>query len=197
MFDLFVQSDRTLDRAQGGLGIGLSVVKRLVEMHGGEVTARSAGLGQGSSFEIRLPRTAATLTPAAEAPKAKDPPRRVLVVDDNMDAAQSLAMLLNLQGHETRVAFSAKEALELVGAFRPAVALIDLGLPEMDGYGLAERLRALPHLRTARLVAVTGYGQADDRQRTQAAGFDEHLVKPVELSALARTLAAITAPAEN
>ncbi|MGH7106358.1 MAG: GAF domain-containing protein, partial [Acetobacteraceae bacterium] len=172
IFDLFVQSDRTLDRAQGGLGIGLSVVKRLVEMHGGEVSARSAGLGQGSSFEIRLPRIAAERTTSSEAAEPKVTPRRVLVVDDNVDSAQSLAMLLNLQGHETRVAFSAKQALELVGRFRPEIALIDLGLPEMDGYGLAERLRTLPELRSTRLMAVTGYGQAEDRRRTQAAGFD-------------------------
>lgn len=191
VFDLFVQSERTLDRAQGGLGIGLSVVKRLVEMHGGRVTARSAGLGQGSSFEMRLPRIAAAQATNSEAAEPKSPPRRVLVVDDNMDAAQSLAMLLNLQGHETRVALSAKDALELIATFRPAVALIDLGLPEMDGYGLVKRLRALPELRSTRLVAVTGYGQAEDRRRSQAAGFDEHLVKPVELAALTRTFAAI------
>lgn len=194
IFDLFVQSDRTLDRAQGGLGIGLSLVKRLIDMHGGEVTARSAGLGQGSSFEIRLPRIAAARRADAQIaePKATRP-QRVLVVDDNMDAAQSLAMLLNLWGHESRVAFSAKQALELVEGFRPAIALIDLGLPEMDGYGLAERLRALPECRSTRLVALTGYGQADDRRRTQAAGFDDHLVKPVGVGALAGALAARTA----
>jgi PAS domain S-box-containing protein len=192
VFDLFVQSERTLDRSQGGLGIGLAVVKRLVEMHDGEVFARSDGLGRGSTFEIRLPRIARPAANMADAAVLKAEPRRVLIVDDNVDAANSLSMLLALQGHEIRVAYGAKEALASVGAFRPEVALVDIGLPEMDGYELAQRLRALPEASGLRLIAVTGYGQSEDQQRAMAAGFDAHLVKPVDLSALERALAGMS-----
>lgn len=191
VFDLFVQSDRALDRAQGGLGIGLTIVKRLVEMHGGQVSARSPGLGQGSTFQIRLPRVDRPQPPSAEMPTYKGPPRRILIVDDNADAASSLAMLLRMQGHETHTACSGKEALERIQSFKPDVALLDLGLPETDGYELAHQLRASPNLNGIRLVALTGYGQAEDRRRTHAVGFDGHLVKPVDLTVLERTLAAI------
>jgi signal transduction histidine kinase/ActR/RegA family two-component response regulator len=190
VFDLFVQSDRALDRAQGGLGIGLAIVKRLVEMHGGQVSARSPGLGQGSTFQIRLPCVARPQLPIAEMPTYKGPPRRILIVDDNADAASSLAMLLRMQGHETHTARSGKEALERIQSFKPDVALLDLGLPETDGYELAHQLRASPNLNGIRLVALTGYGRAEDRRRTHAAGFDDHLVKPVDLTMLERTLAA-------
>ena len=189
VFDLFVQSERTLDRAQGGLGIGLAVVRRLVEMHGGEVCARSAGLGLGSTFEIRLPRIARPVNATAAAVSFKAQPRRVLVVDDNVDAADSLSMLLTFQGHQTQVAYSAKEALLYVEAFRPDVGLLDLGLPEMNGYELATKLRAIPGLNGMRLSALTGYGQPEDYQRTRAAGFDDHLVKPIDLAKLERVLA--------
>src|SRR5690348_2712158 len=145
VFDLFVQSDRTLDRTQGGLGIGLAVVKRLVEMHGGEVAAESPGLGHGSTFKIRLPRVAKSQVQSPVAPAFKAPARRVLVVDDNADAANSLAALLTLQGHETRAVYSAHEALECIKAFRPHVAVIDIGLPKMNGYELAARLREGPN----------------------------------------------------
>ncbi len=195
VFDLFVQSDRTLDRAQGGLGIGLAVVKRLVEMHGGQVTARSAGLAAGSTFEIRLPRTARPQTPGIEDARFKAPSRRVLIVDDNQDAANSLAMLLNMQGHDAQAVYSGKEAIQRTEVFRPDVALLDIGLPEMDGYELAGRLRAMPQLSGIRLVALTGYGQAEDYPRTQAAGFDDHLVKPVDPLALEHTLAGISGAA--
>lgn len=188
MFDLFVQGDRTLDRAEGGLGIGLSVVKRLIEMHKGDVVAASAGIGLGATFQIRLPRIDRPRLQAPEGRKTEAARKRILVVDDNADAAQSLAMLLSLQGHETRVALSGHEALAAAQAFRPEVALLDLGLPQMDGYELAARLRAMPQIGDVRLVALTGYGRSEDRQRTQAAGFDDHLVKPVDLAALARTL---------
>jgi PAS domain S-box-containing protein len=193
VFDLFVQSERTLDRAQGGLGIGLAIVKRLVEMHQGEVIARSPGLGGGSTFEIRLPRIARPQALSAQATPIQAPPRRVLIVDDNQDAANSLAALLTLRGHETQVAYGGRQALEQSESFQPDVALLDLGLPEMSGYELAARLRAMPRLNRIRLVAVTGYGQAEDRQRTQAAGFDDHLIKPVDLQALESTLAGISA----
>jgi signal transduction histidine kinase len=189
IFDLFVQSKRTLDRAQGGLGIGLSVVKRLVEMHGGSVTASSAGIGQGATFTIRLPRVThkAVAEPNVGAPRA--PARRTLVVDDNHDAAESLAMLLSLDGHEVQAVFSAEEALKRAQSFQPQVMLLDIGLPGMDGYEVARRVRALDGGAQIRLIALTGYGQNDDRQRALAAGFDEHLVKPVEPEKLAQTLA--------
>jgi PAS domain S-box-containing protein len=193
VFDLFVQSDRTLDRAQGGLGIGLSVVKRLIEMHSGEVTAESGGIGQGSTFLIRLPRIARPEA-AARPDELRSPPRRVLIVDDNVDAADSLAMLLSHAGHETQVAYSGREALERVECFEPQLALLDIGLPEMDGYELASRLRALPRLSRTRLIALTGYGQSEDRKRSQEAGFDDHLVKPVDLAALERALAGMERP---
>ncbi len=191
VFDLFVQSERTLDRAQGGLGIGLAVVRRLVEMHDGNVCARSAGLGLGSTFEIRLPRIARPINASAAAVAFKAEPRHVLVVDDNADAANSLCMLLMLQGHQTHVAYSAKEALTCVEAFRPDIGLLDLGLPEMNGYELAKKLRAISTLAGMRLVALTGYGQAEDQQQTRAAGFDDHLVKPVDPAKLERALAGI------
>jgi PAS domain S-box-containing protein len=188
VFDLFVQSDRTLDRAEGGLGIGLSVVKRLIEMHDGEVIAHSAGVGKGATFEIRLPRIARPKTVRSEDSPPEAPARRVLIVDDNEDAANSLAMLLSIQGHETQAVYSGKDALSRVRSFKPEIALLDIGLPEMNGYELAQRLRAVPHLEGMRLIALTGYGQAEDRQKARAAGFDDHLVKPVDLSALSRTL---------
>ena len=191
IFDLFVQSDRTLDRAQGGLGIGLSVVKRLIEMHDGEVSARSAGLGHGSTFELRLPRTARPEAVPPTGVPLKAPPRRVLVVDDNVDAANSLAMLLGVEGHEAQVAYGSREALERIESFQPDVALLDIGLPEINGYELAQRLRVLPQLEGLRLIALTGYGQPEDHERTRAAGFDDHLVKPVDTSTLERTLAGI------
>jgi signal transduction histidine kinase len=188
IFDLFVQGERTLDRAEGGLGIGLSVVRRLIEMHKGEVIAASGGIGCGATFQIRLPLIERPQPQRVEPLQTETPPKRILIVDDNADAAESLAVLLGLQGHETRVALSGPEALETVETFGPDVALLDLGLPGMDGYQLAARLRATPRLEGVRLVALTGYGRSEDRERTQAAGFDDHLVKPVDLAALARAL---------
>ena len=195
VFGIFVQSERTLDRAQGGLGIGLAIVKRLIEMHGGSVTAHSPGLGQGSTFEIRLPRIPRPQASSMEETPVKARPRRIFIVDDNVDAAMSLAMLLKFQGHETETAYGGRDALERVEAFRPDVALLDIGLPEMNGYVLAKRLRALPTLKGLRLVALTGYGQAEDRLQARAAGFDDHLVKPVDVAALERSLARVSARA--
>jgi PAS domain S-box-containing protein len=192
IFDLFVQGDRTLDRSQGGLGIGLSVVKRLVEMHDGEVVARSDGLGRGSVFEIRLPLVERPGGNAAEAGKLRPTPTRLLIVDDNQDAADSLAMLLELEGHEVSAVYTAQAALDEVRRFNPSVVLLDIGLPEMDGYEVARRMRAIPELRDVRLVAVTGYGQAEDRRRTRDAGFDDHLTKPVDLSNVERTIAGLS-----
>ncbi len=188
VFELFVQGDRTLDRAEGGLGVGLSVVQRLIEMHGGEVTARSEGLGKGSTFEIRLPRVAAPRAGEPGAEKQTVNSRRVLIVDDNVDSADSLAMVLQIDGHETERVYSAHAALERTISFKPDVILLDIGLPEIDGYEVARRLRATPGLEHLRLVALTGYGQPEDRARTRAAGFDDHLVKPVEFPALERAI---------
>ncbi|MFG6415983.1 ATP-binding protein [Roseateles sp. DC23W] len=187
VFDLFVQSTRTLDRAQGGLGIGLSVVRRLVEMHGGRVAASSLGAGHGATFEIRLPLSAAMPAVVLEVP-APLPARRVLLIDDNEDAAESLAMMLSLDGHEVRTGFSAEAALKMALDWLPDVVLLDIGLPGMDGYEVARRLRAAAPAAPMRLVALTGYGQPEDRQRSARAGFDMHLVKPVALEALADAL---------
>ncbi len=188
VFDMFVQSERTLDRAQGGLGIGLAVVKRLINMHEGAVVARSAGVGRGSAFEIRLPRLQLPIQPKMDAITFSSTPRRILIVDDNIDAADSLSMLLATEGHQTQVAYRPNEALERAAAFHPDVALVDIGLPDMDGYQLAQRLRATPELTGLRLFALSGYGQPEDLKRSQAAGFDGHLVKPMDLAALQRAL---------
>jgi two-component system CheB/CheR fusion protein len=189
VFDLFVQGERSIEWSQGGLGVGLAIVKRLVEQHGGSVAARSEGPGKGSAFEMRLPRLARPQVLAAEEAPFEAAPRRVLVVDDNADEASSLAMLLALRGHDARVACSARQALERLDSFAPEVVLLDIGLPETNGYELARRLRALPKLQGVRLVALTGFAQAEDQQRARAAGFDDHVVKPVSLSTLERALA--------
>jgi CheY-like chemotaxis protein len=188
IFELFVQSERALDRSQGGLGIGLSVVKRLVEMHGGSVTAHSAGPGRVATFEIRLPLVSAPSATAAEQPRKKIPSRRVLVVDDNSDAADSLALVLKLSGHQTRSAYTPEEALEHTTEFKPDVVLLDIGLPRISGYELAQRIRAGD--KVVQLVAITGYGQREDIQRAHTSGFDAHVIKPVDFPTLERILAA-------
>ncbi len=193
VFDLFTQVDRSLDRSQGGLGVGLTLVKRLVEMHGGSVAAHSDGPGKGSEFVIRLPALAAAEAPAAGAngrPPAAAGRLRVLLVDDNVDGAESLAALLRLAGHEVWLAHDGPGALEAAAGFRPDAAVLDIGLPGMDGYEVARRLRADPAAAPAVLVAVTGYGRDRDRERSREAGFDYHLVKPVDLAELHRALAA-------
>jgi signal transduction histidine kinase/CheY-like chemotaxis protein len=190
IFELFVQGDRTLDRSEGGLGIGLAVVKKLIEMHGGHISARSEGLGQGSTFELRLPRARAPAPADAVAAHANASVRRVMIVDDNVDAADSLALLLGLEGHETQCAYSAAGALQSVATFTPQVVLLDIGLPDMDGYEVARRIRALPGGAAITLLALTGYSQAEDRERALASGFQAHLVKPVDLEVLGRILAA-------
>jgi PAS domain S-box-containing protein len=185
VFDLFVQSERTLDRSQGGLGIGLSVVKRLVEMHQGAVSAESEGIGRGSRFTIRLPRIPPPLQDATgTAASLRAAARRILVVDDNADAADSLAMLLRLDGHEAHTAYGAAEALKAADRLKPEVIFLDIGLPQMDGYEVARRLRLNNGHEPLRLVALTGYGQQEDRTRAHSAGFDDHLVKPVSPQAL-------------
>ncbi len=200
VFDIFVQAERRLDRSQGGMGIGLTLVRRLVELHGGTVGAHSRGSSQGSEFVVRLPVQApegAAPPDGAEehpAPAAAVPSRRVLVVDDNEDAAESLAVLLRLEGQEVRVAFNGPEALELAAVFRPEVVFLDIGMPGMDGYEVARRLRALPQLGEVVLVAQTGWGQEEDRRRSREAGFDQHLVKPTDPAALRSLLTALQTP---
>jgi CheY-like chemotaxis protein len=194
MFDLFVQSEQTLDRSQGGLGVGLSLVHRIVSMHHGEVYGTSAGVGQGSTFAIRLPTIDQPAASTRHERPPKTGPRRVMIVDDNHDAAASLAMLLSLEGHETFTAFTAGDALADAPRFRPDVILLDIGLPEMDGYQVARLLRTMVELEGTRFVALSGYGTSGDRQRAHAAGFDDHLVKPVEFESLLRVLVPTAAP---
>jgi PAS domain S-box-containing protein len=192
IFDPFVQASRSLDRSEGGLGIGLTLVRRLVELHGGRVEVHSAGLGRGSEFVVHLP--AALLLPQTPAagPAADGVPEhvlRILVVDDNVDAAESLALLARLWGHQAQVAHDGPTALHLASTSRPDMVLLDIGLPGMDGYEVGRRLRAEPALRDVILVAVTGYGQEEDRRRSREAGFDHHLTKPVQPDALQAFLA--------
>jgi CheY-like chemotaxis protein len=186
VFDLFAQSERALDRSQGGLGIGLAVCKQLIGMHGGTITASSAGLGHGATFTIRLPLVEAPHTVAAPEAAAALALHRILVVDDNADSADSLAMLLQMEGHETRTAYSAGMALELLAPFDPDVIILDIGLPDMDGYQLARQIRA--GWKPVRLIALSGYGQVEDKQRSSAAGFDAHLVKPADAVVLRKVI---------
>jgi CheY-like chemotaxis protein len=194
IFDLFTQAERTPDRSQGGLGIGLALVKSLVALHGGTVHASSDGIGAGSEFCICLPRLAAPggmdneASPSAglQAPGAL----RVMVVDDNVDAAQMLAALLEVQGHAVSVEYDAKGALERVRREHHEVLLLDIGLPDLDGYELARRLRSQPESADATLVALTGYGQSQDRKEAEQAGFDHYLVKPADMDQVNEVLAA-------
>jgi signal transduction histidine kinase/ActR/RegA family two-component response regulator len=197
VFDLFSQSDRSLDRTEGGLGIGLTLVRRLIALHGGRVEAASPGLGRGATFTVRLPKIEEQhLQPGSEpVPALKHPRRRVLIVDDNHDAADALAELLILEGHEVHAVYGALAAIDAAIELHPEVVLLDIGLPQMDGYELARRIRQVPGLKDTSLVAVTGYGQAKDKQRTEQLGFDHHLVKPVDPDRLKQILA--TTPADK
>ncbi len=196
VFDMFMQADSTLGRS-GGLGIGLTLVKRLVRKHGGSVEARSGGRGQGSEFVVRLPLIAAPAVPADEGPGAAEAfaearRHRLLVVDDNRDAAESLAAMLRLDGYQVETAYDGPAAVDMVGRHVPEAVLLDIGLPGMNGYEVAQRLRA-EHGPALRLIAITGWGQQADRNRAAAAGFDRHLVKPVEYAALKRQLQTLLA----
>jgi PAS domain S-box-containing protein len=197
IFGLFAQADPSVSRSEGGLGIGLTLARRLVEMHGGRLHAESAGLGKGSEFVVRIPLSMGEAVPGGERPAIEGPQRssslRILVVDDNRDAGESLSILLRLFGHEVRQAFDGPHAVTVAEDFGPDVVLLDIGMPGMSGYEVAEELQARPALANARLIALTGYGSAEDRSRSHAAGFHAHLVKPVELAALEPILAAIPA----
>jgi signal transduction histidine kinase len=198
VFDLFAQADRTLERSSGGLGIGLALVRRLVEMHGGSVSAHSGGLGQGTEMVVRLPMTTADDPPlppppqetveASAGPAASS--RRILIVDDNKDAADSMALLVETVGHQVRTAYDGHGALDLAFAFAPDVLLLDLGVPGLNGLEIARRVRRQPWGKTVALIAVTGWGQEQDRRRTAEAGFDAHLIKPVSKADLLSALRA-------
>jgi signal transduction histidine kinase len=194
VFDMFMQVDRSSSRSQSGLGIGLTLVKRLVELHGGTITVQSAGSGKGSEFCLRLPclETRSSSGPATSIPR--DPTalkHRVLVVDDNQDAATSLAMLIKLLGSEAKVANDGTAALTLLDDYQPDVVLLDLGMPRMDGYEVARRIRQSTRSDRVVLIALTGWGQQDDRERTRAAGFDHHLVKPASITELQSLLSGL------
>jgi CheY-like chemotaxis protein/two-component sensor histidine kinase len=197
VFDLFVQGQRALDRSEGGLGVGLTLVRRLAESHGGTAEAQSAGPGQGSEIVVRLPalsRAAEEPPPAWSAPATQgQPSRRILVVDDNVDSAESMAQLLRIWGHEAEVAHDGPAALAIAAERPPEVVLLDIGLPGMSGYEIAPRLRALPGLADAVIVAMTGYGQDKDFFRSREAGFAVHLVKPIQPEALKGVLADLEA----
>ena len=190
VFDLFVQADRTLARSQGGLGVGLTLVKRLVELHGGTVGVHSDGPGQGSEFTVRLPAVSAGVGGTGPAPQGRvqaadgGPVRRVLVVDDNVDAADSAALLLRMWGHKVHTVHDGLSVSQAVRDFQPEIILLDIGLPGMTGYEVAKHLRSQPALDSLVLAAMTGYGQDEDRQRSQEAGFNFHLTKPLDPSKL-------------
>jgi len=199
IFEMFAQVDSSLERTAGGLGIGLTLAQTLVELHGGTIEAQSGGAGRGSDFTVRLPL--ATLEPAALPPSSSadgsgssDGRARILVVDDNVDAADSLGRLLALDGYDVRVANGGMEALHEAEGFRPEVILLDIGLPMMNGYDVARRIRKEPWGVDARLVALTGWGQEEDRRRSKEAGFDEHVVKPIDPASLRALLRRIRAP---
>ena len=194
IFDLFVQADVTYARERGGLGIGLSLVRQLVELHGGSVHAHSEGLERGSEFTVRLPlapdQAAKIVSPYPEPPPlpAELPPLRIMIIDDNVDAVESLGRLLKASGHDVRVYYRGEEALENAGVFQPQVVILDVAMPVMDGFEVARRFRRRKDLGRMTLIALSGYGQEADRERTRQAGFDEHLVKPADVDELERIL---------
>ena len=199
-FDLFAQGERASDRSQGGLGIGLALVRSLVELHGGRVSAASEGLGKGSCFSVWLPHlTGVAHAPAVlretGAPRPADGGLKVMIVDDNVDAADMLGMFVESLGHQVVIETSSRRALENAARMLPQVCLLDIGLPEMDGNQLARHLRARPENAATVLIAISGYGQEQDRINTMQAGFDHHFVKPVDAAQLKNLLGAISSAA--
>jgi PAS domain S-box-containing protein len=203
IFDMFTQAQLPVERSQAGLGVGLSLVDKLVRLHGGTVAAHSAGPGTGSEFTIRLPAAAKAPRQAAQTGPAANPPAprkmcRVLVVDDNLDSADSLAMLLRIMGHDSKIAHDGEQALAVAEQYRPDIAILDIGLPKVNGYDLAKQLRQQPWAKDAVLVALTGWGQEQHRRRSAESGFNHHLTKPVEFNVLEDILtAAATCRSEN
>lgn len=194
IFDMFTQVDRSLEKSQGGLGIGLTLVKRLVEMHGGRVEAKSEGPGKGCEFVVRLPVVIEASKPQESGGEAEQPAKsshRVLVVDDNRDGADSVAMMLRIMGNDVRTAYDGQAGVEMAGEFRPDVILLDIGLPKLNGYEACHRIREQAWGKGVVLIAVTGWGQDDDRRRSHEAGFDHHIVKPVDLQTLMKMLAGL------
>lgn len=200
VFELFTQAERSLDRSEGGLGIGLALVQRIVEMHQGEAAVFSSP-GEGAEFIVRLPAVSAPeVQPAPsrpESPQPEGPPLRILVVDDNVDAAQTLSMLLEELGHDVRTAHTGPSALAATDDYQPSLLLLDIGMPGLNGYEVAKRIREQSHFDDVVLVAITGYGQEADRQLSRQAGFDHHLVKPADLRQLERILATVSRKARS
>jgi CheY-like chemotaxis protein len=195
IFEMFTQVDRSLAKSQGGLGIGLTLVKQLVEMHDGSVEAKSAGPGQGSEFVVRLPVIVDVGKPRPcqrEEPTVHRSSFRILIVDDNRDSADSLSMMLRLTGNDTRTAYDGEEGVELAGEFRPDVLLLDIGLPKLDGRAACRRIREQPWGKGIVIIAVTGWGQDEDRRLSHEAGFDHHIVKPVDPNSLLKLLAKLS-----
>ena len=186
VFELFAQAAGPEHAVQGGLGVGLSLARSIAELHGGTLVATSEGPGKGSEFLLRLPLSEkpARARDAREDATHRSSSSRILVVDDNVDAADSLGIMLSYSGHELRVVYSGRDALAAAEEFGPDAIILDLGMPGMDGYAVARALRANPKYHATRLIALSGYGQLEDRRRTAEAGFDEHLVKPVIFEAL-------------
>ena len=198
IFEMFMQADRPINGSAGGLGIGLTLVKRLVEMHGGIITAKSAGQGKGSEFVVRVPVASAHLSQPEILTKGRPESRtepikpvRILVVDDNQDSVDSLGLLLKLLGNEVRIAHDGLAAVDLANEFEPRVVLLDIGLPTLNGFEAAKRIRKQPWGKQAVMIAVTGWGEPVDRQRSKEAGFDHHLVKPVDPDVLINLLASL------
>ncbi|MBV8741102.1 MAG: PAS domain-containing protein, partial [Sinobacteraceae bacterium] len=189
IFELFVQGSRSLDRSEGGLGIGLAVCRQLLEMHGGSISAASAGTGAGSTFVIRLPLIEDAPAAAIESSSAGTSTHKILIVDDNHDAADSLALLLQVEGHETQCSYSGAAAIEAFSSYEPSIVLLDIGLPGIDGYEVARQMRAKSGGTRVKIIALTGYGQPEDRERALQAGFDDHIVKPISAAAMSAALA--------